>query len=238
MKKTIVASASLIALATFISAAPAQAALPTPATPAISAAAAAIKAGAAAAKSPTPAPAPDLTLTATQTSARESDPLCEQARASAREAGACAAEVETATEAATVVNASEIDPSDLGLTSSDGVTLSAAASAGKIYSKKWSQTKRGLYYVNWVEKHSGRFYYNGSRVWSTSKTYGLKGTHVCNQGYAIGYSVVVTNCSTDALSSAKLQEWDYFQVHVIVKGFPIYFSHNIHATMTKSGSMS
>ncbi len=180
-----------------------------------------------------------LTLEATKnTSVTYADELCEQAREMDDTDGTCGTQTVVETSKADVVDISKVPPTDLALKSADGTTLAQAAARGTIYYKTWSQVKRGLYYVNWKEQHSGRFYYNGSRVWSTTSTLGYKGKHICDQGYGVLYDVKVTNCMTDVISSAKIQEWDYFRVHVVWKGIPLYVSHNMHTTMTKSGGVS
>ncbi|GAA5226998.1 hypothetical protein [Paeniglutamicibacter antarcticus] len=180
-----------------------------------------------------------LTLEATKkTSIAHDDELCEQAREMDDSEGTCGTQTVLETSKATVVDISKVSPTELALKSADGTTLAQAAARGTIYYKTWSQVKRGLYYVNWKEQHSGRFYYNGSRVWSTTSTLGYKGKHICDQGYGVLYDVKVTNCMTDVISSAKIQEWDYFRVHVVWKGIPLYVSHNMHATMTKTGGLS
>lgn len=37
-------------------------------------------------------------------------------------------------------------------------------------------------------------------------------------------------------SAGALQQYDYFQVHVIARGIPIYSSYNMHANMYPSGN--
>lgn len=179
-----------------------------------------------------------LTLAATSRSSVSADPLCEQAREIDGVDGSCATSTTLSTSAARPVRASQISAADLALRSADGTTLAQAVAAGTVYYRTWHQEVHGLYYINWMEKHTGRYYYNGSQVWSTTKTLGYRGTHVCDQGYGVLYDIKVTNCSTDVLSSAEIQEWDYFQVHVVWKGIPLYVSHNMHATMTRSGGIS
>ncbi|AMM19081.1 hypothetical protein AX769_01690 [Frondihabitans sp. PAMC 28766] len=112
------------------------------------------------------------------------------------------------------------------------------AAVRTIWTRTWSQEIRGLYYINWLEKHTGRIYYDGSRVWSTTSTSGYKGSHTCNQGFGIGYSVKVTRCSTEKIGAGSLREWDYFQVHVIAHNIPIYVSHSMRAAFNGPGSIS
>lgn len=122
----------------------------------------------------------------------------------------------------------------------DGPSLAEAAATSTIYSRTWSQTMRGLYYYNWAEKHSGKYYYNGTYVWSTTQYLGYTGYHQCDQGYGFGYSITVTNCptyGTQPQSAGAIQQYDYFQVHVIANGIPIYASYNMHANMYPSGSI-
>ena len=190
------------------------------------------------------APAPDvsaataLVTASTSGTTTAADPVCTQARRIDKTSGPCVAATTTTTGTPVAVNAATLSASELALKSADGTTLSAALAAGTIWTNTWSQEKRGLYYVNWVEKHTGRFYYNGTKVWSTTSYAGYKGNHVCDQGFGILYDVVVKSCTTQVLSSATLEEWDYFRVHVIVKGIPLYTSHNMKATLRSSGGVS
>lgn len=170
--------------------------------------------------------------------AKGADELCEQARKVSKQRGPCATETTSVVSAADTVTAAEVDAADLDLVAADGTTLSSALAAGTIYTRTWWQEKRGLYYVNWLEKHTGRIYWDGARVWSTTLYRGYKGTHVCDQGFGILYDIRVTSCSTENLGYTRLREWDYFRVHVVWQGIPLYASHNMYAQANYNGSMS
>ena len=170
------------------------------------------------------------------------DDVCEEARTVTATPGDCAAVVTTTSDRAEVAGPAQVS-TEAALTS-EGLSLQAAAASTTIYTRTWSQTARGLYYVNWTEKHTGRVYYdNAGHVWSTTSRSGYKGSHTCGQGSGIGYSVSVTKCSTEQrpdLSGASghpISEWDYYQVHVVAKGIPIYASHNQHVNIYPSGNI-
>jgi hypothetical protein len=167
------------------------------------------------------------------------DALCETARQLDGARGQCAVATTSQSSAGTRVDlASAAAAGDLDLVSSEGQTLRSAVAAGTVWTRTWWQEKRGLYYVNWLEKHTGRIYYDGSQVWSTSSYRGYKGTHVCDQGYGILYDIKVNSCSTERIGTATLKEWDYFRVHVVWKGIPLYASHNMHMTANRSGTIT
>ncbi|VXB17982.1 hypothetical protein [Aeromicrobium sp. 9AM] len=131
---------------------------------------------------------------------------------------------------------------DAKATSTDGTTLAAAAAARTIYTRTFEQSQRGLYYINWVEKHIGRVYFDkAGHVWSTTTTYGYKGYHTCDLGSGIGYSIKVTSCSVEKrydLNGPAISLWDRYQVHVVASGIPIYQSHNMHANAYDGGTIT
>lgn len=122
----------------------------------------------------------------------------------------------------------------------DGVKLSASIEStptGTIWTRTWWPETRGLYYINWWEKRTGRIYYHTGHVWSTAGAHGYTGNHTCDQGGGIGYDVRVTSCFTERLSTNQINEWDYWKVYVFFQGFPISASHNMHATAYGSGNI-
>lgn len=177
----------------------------------------------------------------TTTSTTADDPVCAAARSATGEAGSCLLSQTAQVGAAEVADSATLTEGAT-LTSSDGTSLQAAAAAHTIWTRTWSQTQRGLYYVNWWEKHSGRIYFDkAGHVWSTTTTYGYKGNHICGQGGGVGYSVKVTNCFVEKrsdLSRPAISQWDYYQVHVVAKGIPIYASHHMHSNAYDSGSIT
>lgn len=164
------------------------------------------------------------------------DEICEEAREISGVQGSCATEVSFSTTEAKLVDASTLSDEVLDQKSGDGVTLRAAAASGSIYTKGWSAEMIGLFYINWKEKHSGTVYWDGSRVWSTKTNRGYKGKHTCDLGRGIGYSVNVTKCSTEAVGTTLLKEWDYFKVHVVYKGAPVYKAWDMHAVFDRNGN--
>lgn len=172
---------------------------------------------------------------------RTTDPICEAIAEAEHESTACAAEVSVEASQPELASASQV-AKDARLLSSDGTTLAKAAAVRTIRTRTWYQTKRGLYYVNWWEKHEGRIYYdNAGHVWSTTATFGLKGYHYCGRGGGIGYSIKVAHCTVEKrydLSRPAISNWDRYQVHVIWKGIPIYASHTMHANAYDNGKIT
>jgi hypothetical protein len=172
-------------------------------------------------------------------SERVPDAVCEQARAKSRERGPCAAEFVFAATAAAVATPAQL-AGDGDLVSSGGRRLLdyvKTTPTGTIWTRTWSQEKRGLYYVNWWEKHSGRIYWHSGHVWSTGGTHGFTGNHTCDQGGGIGYDVRVTSCFTERISTNQINEWDYWKVYVFFQGFPISASHNMRIAAYGSGNI-
>ncbi len=109
-------------------------------------------------------------------------------------------------------------------------------STGSVWSRTWSQNKNG---PGWQERHTGKFYYDGTRVWSTTQHRGLTGYHVCNQGYGFGLIIEVTKCAVDGgTSTSGLQIWDAYKVHAFFRGFPISNPRDMHITVYPSGNTS
>jgi hypothetical protein len=167
------------------------------------------------------------------------DRVCEKARAKSGVFGQCGALTAGGASAGTIATAEQL-AADGDLVSADGVKLSASVETtptGTIWTRTWWQETRGLYYINWWEKHTGRIYYHTGHVWSTAGAHGFTGRHNCDQGGGIGYDVKVTDCFTERLSTNQIVEWDYWKVYVFFEGFPISASHNMHATAFGSGNI-
>lgn len=174
-------------------------------------------------------------------SAIVADPVCEAALRAAGEVGTCAARADVSVGAATTVGANGITK-NAGLVAPDGTTLALAAATTTIWTRTWEQTRHGLYYVNWWEKHIGRIFFdNAGHVWSTTSRAGYLGYHACGLGGGVGYSIAITQCSTERrfdLSRPAVSEWDRYQVHVVYKGIPIYASHSMHANADDNGTIT
>jgi hypothetical protein len=151
-------------------------------------------------------------------------------------------EVETTNSVSAITKATSTQlKSDAQSEASDGTSLAAAASH-PIWTRTFSQTLRGLYYFNWVEKHTGRIYFDKvGHVWATTSMYGYKGSHTCGQGSGIGYSVKVTSCTVENrydLNGPAISLWDYFQVHVVASGIPLYTSKHMHVNAYDGGTIT
>lgn len=121
-----------------------------------------------------------------------------------------------------------------------GMTLGEAAKIpAPLYCATWWQQLRGAYYVNWKERHEGKFCYNGSDVWVSKK---MGGYHHCDLGYGYGYDVNVKECSenkifVDTVPGYGYQNWDIYKVHAAYKGFPLAASHDMHMNVYPSGNV-
>jgi hypothetical protein len=167
------------------------------------------------------------------------DPVCQQAfTGDAANQAKCSSEIDASADAATVATGKELAAAR-SLVSAQGVRLGdVVANGGTIWTRTWWEAQHGLYYFNWKEQHSGRIYWDGQYVWVDTSYRGYEGYHTCDQGYGIGYSIVVTSCVVyNHRSTDHAAMWDYYQVHVIFKGIPIYASHNMHVNAYPSGSL-
>lgn len=168
------------------------------------------------------------------------DRICEKARAKSKERGACAMELAAGADAPEAASAEQL-AADADLVSAEGIRLGdyviESTPTGTIWTKTWWQEARGLYYINWWEKHTGRIYWHSGHVWSTSGAHGYTGRHNCDQGGGIGYDIRVTACFTERTSENHINEWDYWKVYVFFQGFPISASHNMRASAYGSGNI-
>ena len=176
------------------------------------------------------------TVTSTQTNQE-----CLAAVKKATESGAaglsqdmCTAVVTTTAGPTTPVTASALNAAKPALSKSQFASLSAAAAAGAVRSKPYSQS---IKQVTDQETQRGTFYYDGSHAWVTVTYRGFNGTHSCNVDYAIGYSITNTSCSdSGSTSSRKLQmNWD---VAVAVKGSPLAWSESYTMHVSSAGTIS
>jgi hypothetical protein len=170
---------------------------------------------------------------------KPTDHICEVARSKAGKPGPCA--IGRGGSIGKPVRPSARDLDRLGAlrAAGSGVTLREAAATTPVYCRTWSQWERGLYYVNWMEKHTGRFCYNGRDVWVDGDHGGY---HRCDQGYGILYDIQVKDCATnkifvDTAAGYGYQNWDYYRVHVVWKGIPLYQSHDMHTNVYPSGNL-
>lgn len=168
------------------------------------------------------------------------DPLCLELRERDGTDGPCLQQNKVQISEATPATAEQLEAHG-DLIAADGTRLSDIGAQATIYTRTWDQEYHGFYYYNWIERHKGRTYfdYNG-HVWSTSERSGYTGYHTCGLGSGFGYSIVVTDCFTENrsdLSKPAISEWDYFQVHVVASGVPIYASHNQHCNHYHDGDV-
>jgi hypothetical protein len=167
------------------------------------------------------------------------DVVCEKARARSGARGPCGARLAGGATAGKAATEAQLAGNG-NLVSGGGIRLAAymrTTPTGTIWTRTWWQEKRGLYYINWWEKHTGRIYWHSGHVWSTAGAHGYTGRHNCDQGGGIGYDIRVTSCFTERLSTNSIVEWDYWKVYVFFEGFPISASHSMHANAYGSGNI-
>lgn len=118
-----------------------------------------------------------------------------------------------------------------------GATLSSALTTASC--RTWEQSEGS---VVWSEKHVGKYCYADGDVWVWSfPGRAATGYHYCDLGSGIGYDISVQRCDIQKVIDSAFyggyfrQNWDYFQVHVIYKGIPIYYSHDMHANVFPNG---
>lgn len=58
------------------------------------------------------------------------------------------------------------------------------------------------------------------------------------RGSECAYSIKVTKCSSEKIGASTLNEWDYFQVHVVAQGVPLFRSYIMHVRATARGAVS
>ncbi|MBF4595743.1 hypothetical protein ITJ58_18450, partial [Curtobacterium flaccumfaciens] len=128
-------------------------------------------------------------------------------------------EIEEGKEDADVTEAEIVSDPDLTLTQKSFMVIAAKSSA--IHSKTFNQRTDSPFYA---EYHTGKFFYNGSRAWSTKKHQGKKGYHRCHTAGSLGWgtSVTMINCYSQRNgNSARLAE--DFEVGVLIKGSPFSY---------------
>jgi hypothetical protein len=94
-----------------------------------------------------------------------------------------------------------------GLGVREKAELVAAASAGAVQSKHYSQALTG---VAWTTTQSGTFYYDGSRAWISSTYAGRTGTHNCEVNYNVGFDLALQGCTEwgDTTYRGVKQSWN------------------------------
>lgn len=98
-----------------------------------------------------------------------------------------------------------------------------ALALGPVYSKTWEINKIGITYF---EVAKGRFYFDGSKAWSTKLYRGYKGFFDCQAPGSWGFTVQVTveDCSTTYINNGgSVVDRETYKVSAFVSGFPIYW---------------
>jgi hypothetical protein len=172
--------------------------------------------------------------------------MCQKKRRVYEEPGKCARKrISTVSSSSRVTNDSALAERHGDLVSADGVTLQEGIHGETIWTRTWTEEARGLYYFNWHEKHSGRFYFDGEdRVWvtgSASFSDRYQGYHHCNLGSAFGYSLDTVECSENRIHITSsywgIQNWDIYKVSAAFKGSPFSDTKDMHVNVYPSGNM-
>jgi hypothetical protein len=105
-----------------------------------------------------------------------------------------------------------------------------------IYSKTWQIEKIGGTYV---EISRGKFYYDGSKAWSTKSYRGYAGYHECQApgSWGITVDVSVESCTTSySTSGASVTDREKYKVSAIANGFPIFWVLAMSELSTSTGA--
>lgn len=175
-------------------------------------------------------------LSASNVTTTVEDRVCLKARKRTHIEGKCVAEQLQGVSAARPITSAELKKYG-NLKSANGVTVAEASRAGIVYIRGWYQEQRGLYYVNWKERHEGKFLFNGSTAW-VDNAYGyVGGYHNCGLGYGFGYDVEVKVCAAYNQQTYTVDNYDAYRVHVVFRGIPIYVTHSMHAYTRGNGTV-
>ena len=117
----------------------------------------------------------------------------------------CKVTVKVTTSASTTVTAKDI-AADTSLSSTDRSSLMAAAVAGAVQSKNYSQFVTGGAYT---VTHGGRFYYDGARAWVGTTYRGAKGSHNCVVNYAALVTIAINSCSESGTTTSRSMYYGY-----------------------------
>ncbi|MCU1417492.1 MAG: hypothetical protein JWP32_1666 [Schumannella sp.] len=120
-----------------------------------------------------------------------------------------------------------------GLGARETAALVAAAAAGGIQYRNWTNTYWG---GSVVEKHTGRTYWDGVRAWIATYR-GYTGKHTCHTegSFAVGWSVKVISCSKPGSGSSADAVYR-FDASVGVQGSPITLSVGLHLSTAANGT--
>ncbi len=145
----------------------------------------------------------------------------------------CTITTQTRIDSASIATPTAIE-SDAGLSADQKSSLLVAGAAATIHSAHYSQATFGAAYT---QTQDGTFYYDGTRVWVTVTTSGLKGTHYCVTNYAVGVSITNESCSESGSSSVR-NMYDQWRVSWVVNGSPLSYdvsmTWHLHANGTGS----
>ncbi|SRR6266536_652642 len=144
------------------------------------------------------------------------------------------------------------DPITVTLTTDSPVAVSddsAAAGAGIVgpatttYIKSWSLTMQSsLWGIAWKETQNGAFYFDGKYVWQNHRfSWDTSGYHHCGLSSGIGFSITVQSCykyGDPSISPNHMTLGDQFRVSVLIKGFPIYSTHEMAVCAYPSGALT
>lgn len=128
------------------------------------------------------------------------------------------------------VTADDLAQAKRALSSAKFAQLQAAAAAGTVKKKNYSQ---GFNNITDKQSQSGTFYYDGSRAWVTAKYRGYQGTHHCEVNWAVGYVVEEKACSESG-TNAQRDLYVKWHISAIPSGGFVNWdeSHTMHVNKT------
>jgi hypothetical protein len=144
------------------------------------------------------------------------------------------------------------DPITVTLTTDSGVPVGDSSGsldpgivgpAATTYIKSWSLTMQStLWGIAWKETQNGAFYFDGKYVWQNHRfSWDTAGYHHCGLSSGFGFNISVQSCykyGDPSISPNHMTLGDQFRVSVLIKGFPIYATHEMAVCAYPSGALT
>jgi hypothetical protein len=111
------------------------------------------------------------------------------------------------------------------------------------YIESWSLTMQSvLWGIPWKETQKGAFYFDGKYVWQNHRfSWDTSGYHQCGLSSGFGFTITVQSCykyGDPSISPNHMTLGDQFRVSVLIKGFPIYATHEMAVCAYPSGALT
>ncbi|MGO4454636.1 hypothetical protein [Arthrobacter sp. RAF14] len=142
----------------------------------------------------------------------------------------CKTTVTTQLDASAPVTVAEVRAAS-GLSASEKRSLVAAATAGAVQSRHWSQFTTGGAYTR---TQNGTMFFNGSEVWVTEVRHGYQGSHNCFTNYTVEVNISDRACNESGALNFRVMNsiWN-----VNLNGTPITYDASMQATVRANGSI-